>query len=61
MSSACKAARRAEAEGASAGGGGVHVLDEELMGSDLASALASCAFDLVPVAGPPSVVQLGSL
>ena len=73
---ACSAARKSSSgssrssggsSGASSGGSGkggksgLKVADGELTGSSLATALSSCAFDLVPVADDPTAVELGSL
>ena len=41
-------------------GGGVSVMEGEIVGSELAAALGSCSFDLIPV-DEPSTVSLGSL
>ena len=55
-SDACEEAFRQ----ASKDGSGVRVVEGELLGTALASALAGCAFDLIPVEHAP-VVSLGSL
>ena len=52
-STACEAARAVSDRA-------VHVAAGTLMGSELAGALASCAFDLIPVEHP-NLVELGSL